>query len=110
MPPKVPLGHKKIAELPSMLRINLQRQATIGTVSANSAESNLECKFRVYFDSVTLTSQTPCQYNINKFDCIYVVLFVIFVGHCIYGVVPVDIRNGNNEDFSMTNTNRMYAT
>ena len=40
----------------------------IGTVSANSVESDLGCTSRVYFDNVTLTSQKPCQHNINC-DC-----------------------------------------
>ena len=38
----------------------------IGTASANSVESDLECTSRLYFDN--LTSQKPCQYN-NKSDC-----------------------------------------
>ena len=48
---------------------------SIGTASANSAESDLGCTSRVCFDIVTLTShketltsQKPYQYN-NKFDC-----------------------------------------
>ena len=34
----------------------------IGTVSANSVDSDLGCTSRVYFDNVTLTSNKPCQH------------------------------------------------
>ena len=36
-----------------------------GTTSANSVESDIGCRSRVYFDNVTSTSQKPCQHN-NK--------------------------------------------
>ena len=49
--------------------------SAIETASSNSLESDLGCKSRVYFDTVTLmshyvtlASQRPCQYN-NNLNC-----------------------------------------
>ena len=45
-----------------------KRMEAVGTVPANSEESDLGVTSRVYFDNVTLTAQKSCQHN-YKFDC-----------------------------------------
>ena len=46
--------------------VYVNSKGSIGAASADSVESDLWCASRVYFDNVTLMSQTPCQLKKHK--------------------------------------------